>query len=67
MGFFSLTHELAIDLGTANTLIVYNDEIVVEEPSVIAVDLQGKLKAFGNEAARYIGKCLDRTARSSRS
>ena len=47
MGFFSLTHELAIDLGTANTLIVYNDEIVVEEPSVIAVDLQGKLKAFG--------------------
>lgn len=59
MGFFSLTHELAIDLGTANTLIVYNDEIVVEEPSVIAVDLQGKLKAFGNEAARYIGKCPD--------
>ena len=48
MGFFSLTHELAIDLGTANTLIVYNDEIVVEEPSVIAVDLQGKLKAYGN-------------------
>ena len=59
MGLFSLTHELAIDLGTANTLIVYNDEIVVEEPSVIAVDLQGKLKAFGHEAARYIGKCPD--------
>ena len=59
MGFFSLTHELAIDLGTANTLIVYNDEIVVEEPSVIAVDHKGKLKAYGNEAARYIGKCPD--------
>ena len=59
MGLFSLTHELAIDLGTANTLIVYNDEIVAEEPSVIAVDLQGKLKAFGHEAARYIGKCPD--------
>ena len=59
MGLFSLTHELAIDLGTANTLIVYNDEIVVEEPSVIAVDRQGKLKAFGHEAARYIGKCPD--------
>ena len=59
MGFFSLTHELAIDLGTANTLIVYNDEVVVEEPSVIAVDRQGKLKAYGHDAARYIGKCPD--------
>ena len=37
MGLFSLTQELAIDLGTANTLIVYNDEVVVDEPSVVAV------------------------------
>ena len=36
MGLFSLTQELAIDLGTANTLIVYNDEVVVDEPSVVA-------------------------------
>ena len=40
MGLFSLTQELAIDLGTANTLIVYNDEVVVDEPSVVAVHVQ---------------------------
>ena len=33
MGFFSLTQELAIDLGTANTLIIYNGKVVVDEPS----------------------------------
>ena len=47
MGLFSLTQELAIDLGTANTLIVYNDEVVVDEPSVVAVNVQnGQLEAF---------------------
>ena len=57
MGFFSLTQELAIDLGTANTLIVYNDEVVVDEPSVIAIDVRsGQLHALGREANRYIGK-----------
>ena len=34
MGFFSLTQELAIDLGTANTLIIYNGKVVVDEPSI---------------------------------
>ena len=29
MGLFSLTQELAIDLGTANTLIIYNGKVVV--------------------------------------
>ncbi len=57
MGFFSLTQELAIDLGTANTLIVYNDEVVVDEPSVIAIDVRsGQLHALGREANKYIGK-----------
>ena len=57
MGFFSLTQELAIDLGTANTLIVYNDEVVVDEPSVIAIDIRsGKLQAIGREASRFIGR-----------
>lgn len=57
MGFFSFTQNLAIDLGTANTLIVMNDEVVVDEPSVVAVhNRTGELKAIGNEAKLYIGK-----------
>ena len=57
MGLFSLTQELAIDLGTANTLIVYNDEVVVDEPSVVAVNVQtGELAALGRQAQPYIGR-----------
>ena len=57
MGLFSLTQELAIDLGTANTLIVYNDEVVVDEPSVVAVNVQnGQLEAIGRKAQQYIGR-----------
>src|SRR6185437_12855112 len=33
-----LTQEIAMDLGTANTLIIHNDEIVVNEPSIVALD-----------------------------
>ena len=53
MGLFSLTQELAIDLGTANTLIMYDDKVVVDEPSIVAVDVHsGKLRAIGLEAQR---------------
>ena len=38
MGLFSLTQELAIDLGTANTLIIHNGKVVVNEPSIVALD-----------------------------
>src|ERR1700732_1463755 len=39
MGLFNfLTQEIAMDLGTANTLIIHNDEIVVNEPSIVALD-----------------------------
>ena len=39
MGFFDfLTQEIAIDLGTANTLIIHNDKVVVDEPSIVAID-----------------------------
>ena len=49
MAFF--THELAIDLGTANTVIFKDDEVVLDEPSIIAVETKtGKLVAIGNEA-----------------
>ena len=34
MGLFSFTQEIAIDLGTANTIIMCDDKIVVDEPSV---------------------------------
>lgn len=49
--------ELAIDLGTANTLIIYKDEVVVEQPSIIAVNrMSGELVAFGHEAMMMHGK-----------
>ena len=57
MGFFSLMHELAIDLGTANTLIIYNGKVVVDEPSIIALEIQtGKVKAIGIEAKKMDGR-----------
>ena len=42
MGIFSLTQELAIDLGTANTIIINNGKIVVDEPSIVALDQIGR-------------------------
>ena len=32
MGWFSFTQEIAVDLGTANTIIIHNDRIVIDEP-----------------------------------
>ena len=40
--FFSLKKELAMDLGTANTVIISDGEIVVDEPSVVAIDPRSK-------------------------
>ena len=46
MGLFSFTQEIAIDLGTANTIIIHNGKIVVDEPSMVALDKRtDKLKA----------------------
>lgn len=57
MGIFSLTKEIAIDLGTANTIIIYNDRIVIDEPSIVAIEVRsGKLIAVGNEAQQMYGK-----------
>ena len=51
MGFFSLTQDIAMDLGTANTIITYNGKIVVDEPSVVALDKDTKkMIAVGNTA-----------------
>ena len=38
MGLFSFTQEKAMDLGTANTIITTNGKIVLDEPSVLALD-----------------------------
>ena len=40
MGFF--TEEIAIDLGTANTLIIHNDKVVINSPSIVAMDRSTK-------------------------
>ncbi len=52
MGLFDFfTTDIAIDLGTANTLVMYNEEIVVDQPSIVAVDrMTGKVIAVGHEA-----------------
>ena len=58
MGFFDfLTQEIAIDLGTANTLIIHNDKVVVDEPSIVAMDrTTGKVLAVGKQAMMMHGK-----------
>jgi len=58
MGFFDfLTEEIAIDLGTANTLVIHNDKVVVDSPSIVARDrTTGKIIAVGKEAAMMQGK-----------
>ena len=51
MGLFSFTQEIAMDLGTANTIILSNDKIVVDEPSVVALDRRtDKMIAVGERA-----------------
>ncbi|MDE6587549.1 MAG: rod shape-determining protein [Paramuribaculum sp.] len=57
MGLFSLTKEIAIDLGTANTIIIHNGKIVIDEPSIVAIETRsGKLIAVGKEAQQMRGK-----------
>ena len=61
MGLFSfLTREIAIDLGTANTVIIYNDKVVVDEPSIVATERStGKIIAVGKRAQMMHGKTHD--------
>ena len=58
MGFFDfLTEDIAIDLGTANTLIIHNDKVVVDSPSIVARDrTTNKIIAVGKEAQLMQGK-----------
>lgn len=51
MGLSFLTQEIAMDLGTANTVIFMNDQIVLDEPSIVAIDNNtGKAIALGQKA-----------------
>ena len=57
MGLFSFTQEIAIDFGTANTLIMCNDKVVVNEPSVVAISMaDNKCLAVGRKAQQMIGR-----------
>jgi rod shape-determining protein MreB len=56
LGFFS--NDMAIDLGTANTLVFIKDKgVVVNEPSIVVVEEKtGKVTAIGKEAKKMYGK-----------
>jgi rod shape-determining protein MreB len=58
MGFFDfMTEEIAIDLGTANTLIIHGDKVVIDSPSIVAKDrITGEITAVGKEASLMQGK-----------
>lgn len=57
MGLFSFTQEIAMDLGTANSIIIQNDKIVVNEPSVVAIETKTeKVLAVGTNARQMEGK-----------
>src|SRR6201988_2905480 len=61
LGSFLPANEIAVDLGTANTLIYVRGEgIVLNEPSVVAVEKgTGKIKGVGLEAKRMLGRTPD--------
>jgi len=56
LGIFS--HDVGIDLGTANTLVMVRGRgIVIDEPSVVAIDkISKKVLAIGAEAKRMVGR-----------
>lgn len=56
-----MSQNIAIDLGTANFLIIHNDKVVVDEPSVIAYDrASNKVIAVGRLAMQMEGKTHDK-------
>lgn len=56
--FKYFSEDIAIDLGTANSLVyVKNKGIVINEPSVVAVNSKtGQILAVGNEAKKMVGR-----------
>jgi len=60
-GAFLPANEIAVDLGTANTLVYVKGEgIVLNEPSVVAIEKSsGRRKGYGLEAKRMLGRTPD--------
>ncbi len=59
MGWLSfMTEDIAIDLGTANTLITYQDKVVIDSPSIVNkwTRRTGQIIAVGKEARQMHGK-----------
>ncbi|NLM34239.1 MAG: rod shape-determining protein [Clostridiales bacterium] len=58
MGLFSISRDMGIDLGTANTLVyVKGKGILLREPSVVAMNsINKKVLAVGEEAKKMIGR-----------
>ena len=56
--FYKFSHDMGIDLGTANTLVhVKGKGIIIREPSVVAVDkANNEVLAIGAEAKQMIGR-----------
>ena len=56
--FSVFSNELAIDLGTANTLVfIQGKGIVVSEPSIVAINqVTGKVEAVGRDAKEMLGR-----------
>ena len=61
MGLFNaFTQDIAIDLGTANTLVIHDNKIVVDQPSIVAIERStGKVIAVGEKAKHMQGKTHD--------
>ena len=58
--FNFFTQDVAIDLGTANTLIIHNNKVVIDSPSIVAIDRRtGKVIAVGEKAKHMQGKTHD--------
>ena len=57
--------DMAVDLGTANTLVyVRGKGVVLDEPSVVAMNTTtGEVLAVGHEAKRMIGRTPDNDVR----
>nr|MCR5191731.1 rod shape-determining protein [Bacteroidales bacterium] len=58
MGLFSFfNRELAMDLGTANSIVIFNDQVVTDEPSIVALDkTTNKIVAVGKRAQQMDGR-----------
>ena len=58
MAFFDfLSESIAIDLGTANTLIIHNDKVVVDSPSIVAIDKKtDKISQSQDSSMTNVGK-----------